>query len=84
MSKPPEIIIGSEGIENWDEIYHWACDNDPIWRSCLQAYRHLSKERFLETLTAYLLQAKFEITEVAMQAHKEKAVGWRFDWSADK
>lgn len=87
MNALPEIVIGQHGIENWDEVFRWAVDNDPLWRRCREVYGHLSKERFLETLTAHQLQANMEITKNAIEIAKQRLPlpnCWRFDWSADQ
>lgn len=83
MITPPKIIIGQHGIDNWDEVFRWAVDNDPLWHRCRQAYGHLSKERFLETLTAHQLLQNIETTKHAIEIAKRASPGWKFDWSED-
>lgn len=83
MITPPEFIFGPNGLENWREIYRWAEHNDPLWHRCAEAYHHLSKERFLETLTALQLRQNIETTKRAMEIARRAAPGWKFDWSED-
>lgn len=84
MNEPPEFIFGPNGLENWREIYRWAEHNDPLWHRCAEAYHHLSKERFLETLAALQLRQNIETAKRVEEFAKRGLPTWRFDWSADQ
>jgi len=69
MIQPPELVIENGAITNWEIFYHWALENDPIFRNTAiwVTNQQLSVEDRMRLELATLLRAKREIQRYTIQ-----------------